>query len=146
VTSGIDIAKRTSLHCQFPAHLSELEAIRSFVKFSCETFDFSSDKFIHDVQLSINEAFTNIIDHGYKNAPLPVIVECQKKKEGMSVRLFDLGPPHFLAKAISLPDIKEESGRGLAIIYTLMDEVEFSPKSGNSEWNQLHLYKRYLPT
>jgi anti-sigma regulatory factor (Ser/Thr protein kinase) len=142
----VTICEKKSLHCQFAAELGELAAVRSFVKFSCDALEMHKETFINDVQLAVHEAFMNIILHGANEDGTPIIVECERQKEGLSLRLFDQGATHFAPKPTPLPPDESEKGRGLAIIFSLVDKVEFTQKSNMCEWNKLHLFKKYLPS
>ena len=124
---------RRLLHCQFPGELKEISSVASFVKFSCESFDYFDDEFIMAIQESVNQAFSHICAHSYKLEPLPIIVECQKVNDGLLVKLFDTGEP-FSAK---------QGTTALTKVFSSMDTVEFAPKTKKEEWNQLHLFKKY---
>jgi len=134
------------MHCQFAQELSELEAVRAFVRFSCDALQLHQEPFIHAAELATHEAFMNIMLHGGTLESSPIIIECERQKEGLSLRLFDKGNGNFSPKAPVMPPPDVERGRGLAIIFSLVDKVEFTQKSKMCEWNQLHLFKKCGPS
>jgi anti-sigma regulatory factor (Ser/Thr protein kinase) len=139
-------AKHQSLHCQFPAELTEITAARSFVRLSCMSFEYTDAAFISDLELIMNEAFANIVTHSLPDAKTPasIIIECKKTDEGVALRLFDQGETLVLDTIPSENCNDEEgSGRGLKIIHTIADEIKFTPKNEKVQWNQLQLFKRY---
>ncbi|MEM7816757.1 MAG: ATP-binding protein [Candidatus Aenigmatarchaeota archaeon] len=93
-----------------------------------EKFKFSKEQ-LFDIRLSLNEALVNALKHGNKFDPkkyiylkiyvFPKKIEIEVKDEGKG----------FNYKKIPLPtkekNIEKLSGRGIFLIKTLMDKVEF---------------------
>ena len=91
------------------------------------------------VEMAVDEACTNIIDHAYGGEGRGDIeCTCQIDSDRLTVRLCDQGRP-FDPSSVPEPDInagleeRREGGLGLFLIRKLMDEVhfEFTPESGN---------------
>lgn len=91
------------------------------------------------VEIAVNEAINNAINHGCKSAADPCVeVQMRRRPDGgIVVRIKDSGsgfrPRHALdTSAAAPPDGPElkESGRGLLIMRRVFDEVRFN-ESGN---------------
>lgn len=95
---------------------------------------------IYGIQLAVDEAATNIIEHGYGGEDRgEIICQCEAFRDGLRVILKDRAQP-FQPEMIpqstsnaSLEDVKPR-GLGLFFIYKMMDEVHFDidPKGGNT--------------
>jgi serine/threonine-protein kinase RsbW len=76
---------------------------------------------------AVGEAFNNAVLHAYRERPPgDVSLEIEILTDGVSVRLRDAGAP-FDPSAVKSPDLDEmpESGMGLHIIRSCMDEVTY---------------------
>lgn len=115
-----------------------LEAIRDF--FSRAAYEAGlDDEQIFEVQVAVDEASSNIIDHAYGGEGLGDI-ECNYEvlPAGLKIILHDHGKS-FDPKKICTPDIisdpAKRKGRGLGVFFMrqMMDEVVFSfdEQSGN---------------
>lgn len=95
---------------------------------------------------AFGEAFNNVAIHGYRSGPLgdvgDVDIEIEADEGGITIRLLDSGAS-FDPTAVAVPDMTAlpESGMGLFIIHSFMDEVDYSPGSPNV----LRLVKRRDP-
>jgi anti-sigma regulatory factor (Ser/Thr protein kinase) len=101
-------------------------------------------KVAHEVTMGIisavGEAFNNIVLHGYNGKEPGVIrIEMEMDSTGFRVRLEDYGQS-FDPSSISRPDLASmpESGMGVFILMSLMDDVAYSPGSPNT----MTLFKR----
>lgn len=104
------------------------------------------DKACYAVQMAVDEACTNIIEHAYGGEGKGKIqLDCQVQAEGLQVIIIDRGKP-FDPKQIpplnTKAPITERSRRGMGVffIHKLMDQVEY--KFNTSQGNQLILFKR----
>jgi serine/threonine-protein kinase RsbW len=130
---------------KFSSHLGNLENICTFVTHYAKQAGLD-DRQVYAVQLAVDEAATNIIEHGYRSSGEgDVTITCQPEADGLRVILHDHAPP-FNPDEIPPPntgapleDLKPR-GIGVYLIRKMMDEVnyEFSPKQGN----RLTLFKR----
>ncbi|MDP2964436.1 MAG: ATP-binding protein [Pelolinea sp.] len=115
----------------FPGRFSSLNAIRKFFARAAEQAGLDQ-KSIADVELAVDEAASNIIDHAYGGEGKGEI-ECSYRviPEGLEVILRDHGKP-FDPEAVAQPDLtsdvccREPGGLGLHFMKSLMDSVEFS--------------------
>ena len=94
---------------------------------------------IYAVDLAVDEAFTNIIEHAYGGEGIGDIqCTCQIIEGELTITLRDFGRP-FHPEKIPTPNAKtrlkdlKSGGAGLFLIRKMMDEVrfEFSPTTGN---------------
>lgn len=117
---------------KFPANFASLEAVRGFVGDAAEACGLGSQS-VYAVQLAVDEAFTNIIEHAYGGESQKEKIECTCKigNESLTVVIRDCGRP-FDPTEVPDPNLKasledrEEGGLGLFFMRQLMDEVTFS--------------------
>lgn len=122
----------------FPARYESLSAIDSFVADAARRAGFSSCT-VYQVQLAVDEACSNIIEHAYGGEGQGVI-ECtwRIQGEGLTVVLRDYGRS-FDPESVPDPHLEaglaERTGGGLGLYFIrqIMDEVrfEFNSEGGN---------------
>ncbi len=115
---------------------SKLENLTRISEFMTETmrhYNIHSTKDMYAVQLSVDEACTNIIKHAYSDKSEGVIViRCMLSSPGNKfiVNIMDWGKV-FDPTIISNPDIesslneRKEGGLGIYFMRKLMDEVKY---------------------
>lgn len=122
----------------FPGHFSSLEMISRFVVKAARDAGLD-DKAIYGVQLAVDEAATNIIEHGYGGEGLGEIqISYEILPDGIKIELVDRGKSYDL-NAISDPvtnaPLEAIKPRGLGVFFMrkMMDDVhlESSARSGN---------------
>lgn len=115
----------------FPGRFSNLDAIRNFYTHAAEQAGLDKES-IAEVELAVDEAASNIIDHAYGGEGKGEI-ECSYRMipEGLEIILHDHGKP-FDPEVVASPDLtsdvccREPGGLGLHFMKSLMDSVEFS--------------------
>lgn len=121
----------------FPGRFDSLEKIAQFVKESAVAAGLN-EKAVYGVELAVDEACSNIIEHAYGGEDRGKITcSCKQTKDGLRIVLSDKGKP-FDPDGVPKPDLespvqdREPGGLGLFYIQAMMDEVKyrFSP-SGN---------------
>jgi len=129
----------------FDARFESLDAIREFVAQAARDAGFD-DVNIYSIQLSADEACSNIIEHAYKGDP-DHIIECSSTvDQGNFVLIFkDHGccfDPEIVPEPNLSGKLEERSigGLGLYLIHHLMDEVKY--ESQGEAGNVLTLKKR----
>ena len=112
------------------AHLAE---VRDFVAEHAAKCGFSP-KEISEIRLAVDEAYTNIIKHAYKeNGSKPVEIELGSDQRKFWVSLMDKGESFDLTK-YQEPDVetqikqKRRGGMGVYLIRKLMDQVHYGRK------------------
>lgn len=123
---------------KFPGKFESLPAISEFVTRNAREAGLNS-KEVYAVELAVDEACTNIIEHAYRETYSGEIVcSCQPVKQGLKIVLSDRGET-FDPKSVPEPDptvpLEQVSprGAGLFLMRKMMDEVEFAfdPVNGN---------------
>ena len=122
----------------FSGHFESLAGIRKFVFQAASDAGFD-EKEIYAVELAVDEACSNIIEHAYGGEGIGDIeCTCNDLKYGLEIILKDDGKP-FDPEKVSHPDFSvpldeiKPRGAGLFLIRNMMDDVnfEFSQKNGN---------------
>jgi serine/threonine-protein kinase RsbW len=104
------------------------------------------DEQMHDVQMAVDEACTNVIEHAYRGKPDGTIdIVCNQRGSEFIVTISDFGA-RFDPKKIELPKTHDPlpkrriGGLGLFFMRKLMDRVEFDFESGRG--NRLTMTKK----
>jgi anti-sigma regulatory factor (Ser/Thr protein kinase) len=122
----------------FPGRYTSLVEISDFVAKSAQEAGLDS-KAVYAVRLAVDEACTNIIEHGYGGESSGKIeCSCDIDPHGLTIKLRDWGIA-FDPDAVPEPnfDVPLEKlkarGAGLYLMRKLMDEVQFTfqEKKGN---------------
>jgi len=133
------------LKAKFLSDLEQTKNVRSFVSRLCHKMPGERIKFRTHMQLAINEAFCNIVKHGYKEEKGKEIhFQGALLHEGLLIEISDQGVgfnPEEVA-AVDLTGTKE-NGYGLYIIREVADEVSYLKKREENGWNRLRIFKRY---
>lgn len=124
----------------FPGHFASLAKISEFVARGAQEAGLD-DRAAYEVQLAVDEACANIIDHAYGGESKGKI-ECTYEviNKGLKVILRDRGQS-FDPDGVETPDFRKKSleelpsrGAGMTILRKAVDEVtfDFSPDEGNT--------------
>ncbi len=116
---------------------AHLEAIADFVTQAARKAALNEEE-IYAIQMAVDEACTNIIQHAYAGEPGDIQLTCRVKPGECMVTIRDQGRP-FDPESVPQPDVTcslEEraiGGLGLFFMHKLMDKVHFSfdPQTGN---------------
>jgi serine/threonine-protein kinase RsbW len=122
----------------FAGYYKNLAKIAEFIRQAAQDAGFDSAT-IYQIELAVDEACSNIIEHAYGGEGLGDI-ECSYEisPRSLTIKLKDYGKP-FKPETIEEPDLKAplyrraNHGLGLHFIRELIDEVsfDFDQKSGN---------------
>jgi len=84
---------------------------------------------LHKLMVALTEAVNNAILHGNKSNPEKTVeVMCEVKEGGLSIRVRDQGrgfKPESVDSPLKEENLLRESGRGIFLMRTLMDKVDF---------------------
>lgn len=125
--------------------VQDLDRLASFVSETCNRLGADADT-CFAVRLATEEAFTNVLEHGYPAHQGPVDISIAAERGGVSIVVTDQSPPFDPARA-PVPDVsadwetRAEGGLGLHLIRKLMDRVEH--ESSDSRGNVLRLFKAF---
>ncbi len=129
----------------FAGKYTSLEAISDFIAQAAQDAGFDS-KGIYAIKLAVDEACSNIIEHGYgEDKGGKICCGYKVLKDGLEITIQDWGDP-FNPEDIPNPnfdvDLNElkPRGAGLYFMKNLMDEVNFDFDSGDG--NLLVMIKR----
>lgn len=135
--------KSVTYHISVEASTKNLSEVREFVAHHANSEGFSSES-VSDLCLAVDEAYTNIIKHAYKNDPTQIVsIDLEFDDEKICVCLKDQGES-FNKKGYTIPDIREQiknkkrGGMGVYLIHKLMDNVNYLT---NTEENEIRMYK-----
>jgi serine/threonine-protein kinase RsbW len=111
------------------AELANLGEIRRFVAEHAEGAGADQDA-TEDLTLAVNEAATNIMEHGYRGQPGAIEIELRVEGSKLRVYLRDQSPPfdptHLPDPDISLPlEERPLGGMGIFLIKKLVDEFRY---------------------
>ena len=127
------------------AELESLPVFRELVETGCRQQPGIDDRTRYDLKLSVDEACTNIITHGYANMnPGSIVLSLQFEPRQVVVTITDFGHP-FEPSEAPMPDVtaalddRPTGGFGLYFIYQSMDEVSYET---TEDGNRLTLVKR----
>ena len=129
----------------FAGRYASLAAIGQFIAEAAEAAGFAAPA-VHEVELAVDEACSNIIEHAYGSEGRGDIeVTYRINDKGLTVILRDRGHP-FDPNSVAAPDLEapleERNGGGLGLHFMrhLMDEVRFDFTSNSG--NVLTMFKR----
>lgn len=129
---------------RFPGRFESLEAIREFAGQAAREAGLNEND-VYAVQLAVDEACSNIIEHAYEGEDQGEIeCRCTVEPSGVTVTLHDQGQ-QFEPDFVPQPDVasaledRRIGGLGLFLIHKLMDDVRFE---FNGTGNIVRLVKR----
>jgi serine/threonine-protein kinase RsbW len=123
----------------FPGSFASLAAINQFFTEAAITAELDA-RAVHAVQLAVEEASSNIIEHAYGGeGHQPIDCTFHVTDRDLTITFHDYGQP-FDPRLVPEPDRSSRledrtvGGLGLYFIYQLMDEVrfQFETDSGNT--------------
>lgn len=109
------------------------------------------EKALMELELAVSEAVTNSIEHAYEwDEDQDILLKIHASNEQLTIDILDQGTPipanlfndlddNFEEPANQTTRL-EESGRGLKIIFALVDDISIRHADG---WNSLKLMKKF---
>ena len=128
----------TAYSLSVSAELGNLEAVRDFVRECAATLGVDA-RTVPSLLLAMDEAATNVVEHGYRGRPGVLEVEIRREGWDIVMRLRDRAPLFDPTSEVPPPDLTaplEERGLGHLGVYFMrqfMDEVvhRVRPEGGN---------------
>lgn len=126
--------------------MENLDIIRHFVTSVARKEGLSEEEEIHDIELAVDEASMNVIEHAYggrshQQIHIAVRIDCHT----LTVLITDQGRG-FNPRAVKLPNKRQDylarlraGGLGIFLMKKLMDEVDYSTPPGSK--NQVRIVK-----
>jgi len=115
---------------EIPSTLDYLSQVDEFIESKLRKLGIDEDQ-IADIAISVTEAVTNAVVHGNKNdLNKKVTISLKADSSRVEVRVEDEGAgfdPDSIRSPISEENLLKENGRGVFILKSLMDKVDFSP-------------------
>ena len=131
---------------RFSCSLNNLETICDYVTHCAEKAGLNEAE-IYAVQLAVDEASTNIIEHGYRQeCPERIDITCEILEDGLKIIIYDDAEPFNPETVpapemnVSLEDLKPR-GLGIYLMRQMMDEVRYEPTRDRG--NTLTMIKRH---
>jgi serine/threonine-protein kinase RsbW len=124
---------------RFTCSLNNLEKICDYVT-DCAKEAGLNETEVYAVQLAVDEASTNIIEHGYgQECPNRIDITCDIQEDGLKVVIYD-DAEAFNPESVPEPEINvsleeiKPRGLGIFLMHQMMDEVHYqsSPDKGNT--------------
>jgi anti-anti-sigma factor len=146
ITEDRQIATLKHASAKFSSDLTQLQAVRTFIQHVCQQAPGDCDKLGLQLQLVINEIFCNIVKHSYHNqSKNEITIEGQLTDNGIYFTLSDKGDS-FNPTKTKYPNLAgdQEDGFGFFIIQQIADQLSYTPKTSEDEWNHLCIFKRYF--
>lgn len=105
-----------------------------------------NDRAVYHCQMAVDEACTNIIEHGFRNSDTPGHIEitCQDEPDRYRITIIDDSPP-FNPLLQENPDPttpltdREPGGWGIFFIKKMMDEVSYTLENGRNKLTMVKL-------
>jgi anti-sigma regulatory factor (Ser/Thr protein kinase) len=133
---------------RFSCSLNNLEGMCDYVSHYANKAGLS-DSEAYAVQLAVDEATTNIIEHGYgEECPSRIDISCEILDGGLKITIYDDADPFDPTTVpepdmnVSLEEIKPR-GLGIFLMRKMMDEIKYeaNPELGNT----LTMIKKHKP-
>jgi serine/threonine-protein kinase RsbW len=85
--------------------------------------------------LAVSEIATNMVQHGEVTASRTLSVEIVLSADELRAVLVDTAPPASIDwHGVAMPDVDSESGRGLALARTVLDEFSHTYDDRGNTW------------
>jgi serine/threonine-protein kinase RsbW len=144
------VSREPELNLAIDSRLENVPLLSQAIRGACASLGLP-EQALGEVELCVVEAVTNCIEHGYANQPGHSIrVRVAAEEEGLVITLMDQGepipenrlPPPPEPEVPEDPHLLAEGGRGIFLLFAMMDRVEYER---SAEGNRLTLVKLYPP-
>jgi len=124
------------------SEIKNIRLVRSLLRTFLDFYGIDNDE-IFKMELAVNEALANIIEHTYKfDSTKKITISFSLENDELHVTLRDFGKKVDLSEIkFQPPDELSEGGRGVYIIKNIVDEYKFDDKV--EKGNLLHLRKKF---
>ncbi|NIR47015.1 ATP-binding protein [candidate division KSB1 bacterium] len=119
-----------------PSKLDKIESVEKLAEKAADKIGFNEEE-KDSLAIAVTEAVNNAIIHGNKrNAQKKVHIKFTFEEKKLVVTVKDEGKgfnPDNVRDPLAPENLLKESGRGIFILSTLMDEVKFNFNKGGTE-------------
>jgi len=139
--------KQNRFEIKLESTVDNLPVIADFVDQALANFE-ADPATVYKIQLSIDEACTNVIKHAYEGKGGPLFLALELSGSKIIITLQDKGTP-FDPTSIPAPDLSADleeraiGGLGIYFMQKLMDSVQYS--FSKTEGNKLTMIKSLTP-
>lgn len=129
------------LELKIDSDLKNLEVAANFIAETMRKLGAGKEKDVFDVQLAVDEALTNIIEHAYSGVQHgEIVIRCSlsDSKREFTVKLIDRGKP-FDPQTVALPDTeakledRRRGGLGIFFIKRYIQTVKYAVSGMENE-------------
>ncbi len=136
----MDRQKQKTIEMVIPSSLERIEEVERMAEEAADRMRFNEeDK--DSLAIAVTEAVNNAIIHGNKrDAAKKVVIRFVFQENGLLVSVKDEGEgfdPGQLSDPLAPENLLKESGRGIFILSSLMDDVTFHFEGGGTEIRML---------
>lgn len=142
---NLDASMTVKRNLTVPGRFEYLATIADFIAEAGREAGFDQDTIFH-VQMAVDEACSNVIEHAYRGQDKgDIVLSCDCREREWVVTIRDTGHP-FDPDAVPMPDLNvnlddiKTGGLGLYFMRQLMDKVEFT--FDEEKGNRLRMVKR----
>lgn len=120
----MEIVSPRVLEFRIPADTRYVAMVRRGVRNLAESVGFAGEA-VTDMEVAVSEAVTNSVEHGSSEYGAgAVLVKCSASWDCVVVEVEDQARADAALRELPQTDLRQERGRGLAMMRTLMDEFE----------------------
>jgi anti-sigma regulatory factor (Ser/Thr protein kinase) len=116
------------LNIQIPCQLNQIKNMRKLMNDFCKDINFSAED-TTNLELTLNEALSNAIDHGsFNNKKLVIDIEFIIERNTFIIKIKDYGGKEFNPEFFERVSLKKNwghGGRGIYLIKSIMDECSY---------------------
>jgi len=116
-----------------PSKLQYRDLAIRMVASACKLVPKGGDEFSNEVISAFSEALNNVVIHGGAPEGGRIDIEIEPREDGLTIRMMDYGKS-FDPQLAPIPDLDSlpESGLGVFIMRSFMDDVSYSQGSPNT--------------
>ncbi|UCF35413.1 MAG: SpoIIE family protein phosphatase, partial [Acidobacteriota bacterium] len=133
------------IECEFTSELSNLEKARATIRQLCEPLPEEEATFLHQLELGVTEAISNVMRHAYKGNPdYPVVLHGEHYRDRVCIRIYHWGDSFEPDGRAPTLDMNREGGFGLYLLSQIFDNVDYSEEKFGRKCIRLEKRKEML--
>lgn len=130
------MAEKKNIELVIPSSLDQIEIVEKVAEKIADKMNFTEEE-KDSLAIAVTEAVNNAILHGNKqDKNKKVTVTFQLEEKRLVVRIKDEGPgfnPEQVSDPLAPENLLKESGRGIFILSSLMDEIKYEFDENGTE-------------